>query len=83
MITYEPGLSYDPESMTLGAPWRDEFEPVFVQHGATGDEPLLSATFENDDGDRVRILFTPEEAARIGRQLFEWAEEQERAEEQE
>ena len=81
MITYEAGLSYDPESMTLGAPWRDEFEPVFVQHGATGAEPLLSVTFEEENGDRARILFNPEEAARIGRQLVEWAEEQEEEQE--
>ena len=82
MITYETGLSYDPESMTLGAPWRDEFEPEFIQHGYKGDDPFLSVTFTTEE-ERVRILFTPEEAARFGRQLFEWAEEQERAEEQE
>ena len=76
MITYETGLSYDPESMTLSAPWRDEFEPEFIQHSVNGDDPLLSVTFTTEE-ERVRILFTPEEAARIGRQLVEWAEEQE------
>jgi hypothetical protein len=76
MIRYERGIFDDPEAMTLVAPWRD-FEPVFVQHDVGGQRPLLSVTFENEAEHRARILFTPEEAARIGRQLVEWAEEQE------
>jgi hypothetical protein len=79
MITYQPGIREDLEAITLGAPWRDEFEPEFIQHGDKGDDPLLSVTFMTEE-ERVRIIFSPAEAARIGRQLVEWAEEQERAE---
>jgi hypothetical protein len=79
MIKYQPGISEDLEAISLGAPWSDEFEPEFIQHDGTGADPLLSVTFM-DEEERVRIFFTPAEAARIGRQLVEWAEEQELAE---
>jgi hypothetical protein len=71
MITYQPGIRDDPEAITLGAPWRDEFEPEFIQHGDKGGDLYLSVTFTTEE-ERVRILFTPEEAALIGRQLVEW-----------
>ena len=80
MITYQRGICEDLEAITLGAPWSDEFEPEFIQYSVNGDDPLLSVTFTTEE-ERVRILFTPEEAARIGRQLVEWAEEQEEEQE--